>query len=288
MTSESDWNAVGQRWLDDQPQRLWRRLHNELNLSLLSGWARSPARGRVLKTDLFDEVVGDGLLPWFRDDAIQVGMDCATTVVVRARRGGRSVLAADTRRLPFRTASYDLVVSNSTLDHFESEDELRRSLGEIRRILSPGGRLLLTMDNLANPVVALRNRLPFRLLRALGIIPYPMGVSGGPRMLRRALEDQGFDVVEVRALSHVPRLPAVLVAGWLDRAGLDRPRAWFRRFVLAWESLERLPTRFRTGYYVALLAEAPGDKVPIDKVPIDKVPVDRVPIDEVAAQDGTS
>ena len=266
MRTESDWNAVGQEWLDDQPQRLWRRLHNELNLSLLSRWSQPQTRGRVLKTDLFDEVVGDGLLPWFRQQMLQVGMDCATTVVVRARQRGRSVLAADTRQLPFRSSSYDLVVSNSTLDHFESEEELHRSLGEIRRILCPGGRLILTMDNLANPVVALRNRLPFRLLQALRIIPYPMGVSGGPGMLVRLLEEQGFDIVETRSLNHVPRLPAVLLSGWLDRMGLERPQSWFRRFVLAWEHLEKLPTRFQTGYYVAVLAEVPAG-LPTERPP---------------------
>ena len=257
MTTRSDWNDVGRHWLENRPQRLWRRLVDELHLALLSSWTLPRPRGTVLKTDLFDEVASDGLLSWFDADTVQVGMDCALTIAVRARRKRHRVFVADTQRLPLRSASLDLVVSNSTLDHFETEDELRRSLRELQRVLRPGGRLILTMDNLANPVIALRNRIPFRLLSGLGIIPYPMGLTGGPRSLRRLLEAEGLTVLEVRGLNHVPRLPAVAIAGWLDRFESQWPRAWFRWVVLACERLETLPTRFLTSYYVALLVEVP-------------------------------
>ena len=266
MTTPSDWNAVGQRWLDENPQPFWRRLHNELNLELLGSWTTPRAQNRVLKTDLFDEVVGDGLLPWFDNRTTTIGMDCASKVAFRARRKGRSVLVADSRRLPYRPGSLDLVVSNSTLDHFESMDEVQRSLGELRQALRPGGRLILTMDNLANPVVGLRNRLPFTLLQRLGIIPYPMGATGGPRALRRVLEEQGFDIVQMRAVSHVPRLPAVVLAGWLERLGWARGSSVFRRLVLLCEILDQLPTRYLTGYYVALLAEVPVGEPPPPEV----------------------
>lgn len=258
MRSQEDWNAIGQKWLAQQPQRLWRHLHNELNQPLLARWSSLSPQDRVLKTDLFDEAVGNGLLSSIEPDTSVFGMDYALTVAARARRPGRAVLTCDARQLPFEDACFDLVVSNSTLDHFEHHDELRRSLGEFRRVLRPGGRMILTMDNLANPVLALRNRLPFRLLQAMGIIPYPMGRSGGPTELNRLVEDAGFRVLETRGLSHVPRLPAVVVSRWLGRWTGEVPPRWFRHIVLAWERLESLPTRYRTAYYVAMLLE-PGE-----------------------------
>lgn len=259
MTSQTDWNAVGRQWVDRRPQRLWRRLHNELNQSLLARWARPAQSGRILKTDLFDEMVGDGLLSSFDREAVVVGMDYSTTISARARWSRRPLLTCDVRSLPFEDASFDLVVSNSTLDHFDNDAELRGSIGELRRILRPGGRMILTMDNLANPLLALRNRLPFRLLRSLGIVPYPVGASGGPGGLRELVEEADFQVLETRGLSHVPRLPAVIVSNWLGHIAGELPPRWFRRFVLAWERLEALPTRYRTAYYVAMLLEVRGD-----------------------------
>ncbi len=62
--------------------------------------------------------------------------------------------------LPFPDGAFDRVFSNSTLDHFDSRDDIREALRELARVLHPEGELLLTLDNLANPVVRLRNALP--------------------------------------------------------------------------------------------------------------------------------
>ena len=39
----------------------------------------------------------------------------------------------------FLTGTFDYIVSNSTLDHFEESDDLIKSLRELERILKPGG-----------------------------------------------------------------------------------------------------------------------------------------------------
>ena len=84
----------------------------------------------------------------------------------------------------------------STLDHFRSHSEIVTSLRELLRVLRPGGQLLLTLDNPANPLVGLRNALPFGLLHRLRIVPYYVGATCGPRGLRRLLPQVGFEVLE--------------------------------------------------------------------------------------------
>ena len=75
------------------------------------------------------------------------------------------------RHLPFAQGAFDGIVSNSTLDHFQSLDDLLVSLKELFRVLRPGGQMILTLDNLSNPIILLRNWLPLRLLKRLKIVP---------------------------------------------------------------------------------------------------------------------
>jgi hypothetical protein len=145
------------------------------------------------------------------------------------------------------------VLSISTLDHFESTTEIGASLREIHRTLRPGGQLLLTLDNTANPKIRLRNALPWCLLRRTRAVPYFVGKSVGPRRLRRELASAGFTVLETGAIVHCPRVLAIAAA----RLGVfTRPRARVR-FLAAlqhFEALERWPTRFLTAHFTAMLA----------------------------------
>jgi len=204
--------------------------------------------------------MGVGLYPLLSAHARRVAaIDVAATVLTAARVRYPALLAAaaDVRRLPFASDSFDVVVSNSTLDHFDTRDEIRSSLRGSHRILRPGGRLLLTMDNLANPAVALRNALPYRLLHRLKLVAYPVGATAGPGRLRRMLEDAGFDVLQTVAMLHCPRALAVALARRCERRGTPAAKARFLRSAARWERLARWPTRYLTGYFVGIDARKP-------------------------------
>jgi len=238
----------------------WRACSDALNGALASRWLPSGA-GRLLKTDLFDEAVAEGLV----DDLAAagwrvVGMDLGAGVV-RAARVGRPDLASvvcDVRALPFRDGAFDAIVSNSTLDHFPHRDDLERALVELARALAPGGRLVLTLDNPRNPAVALRNALPFRWLQTLRLVPYYVGDTLGPQEVARTLESAGLDVLELDALLHFPRAPVVGLCGLLDRLPGSAPGRLCIGVARAFEVFGRLPTRFLTGHYVAALAWRSG------------------------------
>jgi len=209
----------------------------------------------LLKTDLFDEAVSDGLSPLLNSLAERVFYtDSALEVheMARGRYARLQTIGADVRDLPFANSIFDAIISNSTLDHFESPGDLSGSLQELFRVLRPGGQMILTLDNRSNPMILLRNWLPFSLLKRLKIVPYYVGVTLGPHRLQSLLKETGFDVIEVDAIMHCPRVLAVRVARWVERHASLRTQKSFLRLLMAFEGLSRLPTRFLTGYFVAV------------------------------------
>lgn len=204
-------------------------------------------------------MASQGIVPWLlASGAFVTGIDVApaTAAEAVARNPGMKAVVADVRSLPFAEASFDVVFSGSTLDHFESAADIHTALGELCRVLRPGGTLILTLDNRANPLIWLRNGPLLRLLRRIGIVPYQVGLTLGPRALERAVQAAGLNVVETTAVMHCPRVVAVALAGTLDRLS----RSWqeaFLRHLQAWGWMERWPTRWLTGHYVAIHAIKP-------------------------------
>lgn len=251
------WDSVGARWSELDDQLLWRQHSDAVNLKLLARWLPNSKVSHLLKTDVFDEAFGEGLYPMLASRAtrlVSIDISGSTLQLARARYLDMPTVKADVRCLPYANSVFDIVVSNSTLDHFTSRDQIIESLRELSRVLAPDGQLLLTMDNLANPAVYLRNALPFRWLKGLGVLPYYVGVTCGPRRLRHYLRQAGFDVLETTAILHCPRLVAVALASYLNgRVGKQTQRR-FLRFLSGFEQIERWPTRYLTGYFVAVRA----------------------------------
>jgi SAM-dependent methyltransferase len=250
------WDAALAPWVEERRNALWRTHSDAVNSGLLAEWL--PARvSRLLKTDLFDEAVSTGLYPVLetRADAV-LGVDVAesTLRLARERYPGLFAVQADVRELPFADGDFDAVVSISTLDHFPRREDIADGIAELRRVLAPGGSFLITLDNGLNPLVALRNALPFRLLNRVGLVPYYVGPTLGPLGLRRSLEEAGFDVLELRAIMHCPRVAAIALGRPLDRRGSPGARRTFLRSLLACEVLGRLPSAMLTGHFVAARA----------------------------------
>ena len=250
------WEALAGDWGQRRPHTLWRTYCDMAHTALIERWL--PERvDRVLKTDLFDEVITDGLYPVLARKAGHVmGMDVAASAAAQAtvRHPRLSALSADARRLPFADGSFDAIVSNSTLDHFATLDEVAVSLRELSRITRPGGTLILTLDNLANPVVALRSVLPLGPLRLLGLVPYYVGATCGPARLQALVAEAGFTVACVEQIMHCPRVLAVALARIVERHGSPEAQRRLLRHFASYERLGRWPTRERTSYFTAIRA----------------------------------
>lgn len=250
------WNAIAQHWQASCPQPLWRAHSNATNIALLQRWLYPESIQSLLKTDLFDEACSDGLYPFLQTKSAQVtGIDLSSHIVQAAKRRYPKLNAtlADARHLPFANHQFETIVSNSTLDHFQNQDELILGLQELHRVLATQGQLILTLDNLANPVIAVRNALPFTWLHWLGILPYYVGVSCTPKQLRQLLEQIGFEVVAMEAMLHCPRVLAVKLAEVVSRAPLSIQQH-FLQALMAFERLATLPTSYLTGHFIAVNA----------------------------------
>jgi SAM-dependent methyltransferase len=220
----------------------------------------------VLKTDLFEEAYGcDELLFSLPFDAgLKIGIDVSADTVARAADRGRDCgcrfINADVRRLPLADECMDLVLSNSTLDHFDSELEIEESLHELVRVLKPGGILLVTLDNPRNVL--------FILLRAAAPwmgVPYRLGKTLPMDGLMRTLDGAGMEIQSTEWLIHNPRFLSTLLFLGLRRLFGDRAGPAIRWLLKAFSRFEHLPTRTFTGAFIAACARKPAG-VPVYSV----------------------
>jgi ubiquinone/menaquinone biosynthesis C-methylase UbiE len=167
-------------------------------------WLGSRARGRVLEV-----AVGTGRsLPHYPSDVRLTGVDLSPAMLDIARRRAADLNRAvdlregDAERLAFDDASFDTVVCALALCTIPDP---ATAIAEMRRVLVPGGRLLLLdhVDSTWPPI-----RVAQRLLERVTV------PSAGEHFTRRQLplvEAAGFEPVEVERLKAgtVERIHAV-------------------------------------------------------------------------------
>jgi ubiquinone/menaquinone biosynthesis C-methylase UbiE len=179
---------------DEQARRLWERYAPRYDRQIRvferllfpggRAWACSQAAGDVLEV-----AVGTGLnLPCYPAGIRLTGIDLSPAMLGIARNRARVLgLAADLREasadaLPFPDASFDTVVCTVSLCNIPGD---RAAIGEMFRVLRPGGRLVL-LDHVASDrrwVLAIERLLEPLFLRLNGDHltrrPLPLVVATG-------------------------------------------------------------------------------------------------------------
>ncbi len=216
--------------------------------------ATDPRRAlRALKTDAFDEACGRETLRAALGPRL-VFADVSPRIARHASDalGGRvPVCAADVRTLPFPASTFDVVLSTSTLDHFDERGEITVALTELARVLRPDGRLFVTLDNPANPLLRLRE-LVYACTGALGgLIPFRMGLTLSRRGLVDAAIASGLEVYQSGYVIHAPRVLGLWAGEWVARHGSKRGARGVEAMLVAFErTARRLPTRRWTAHFI--------------------------------------
>ncbi len=248
LTERERWDSVIDELQRGSGLQAWRAQSDAALGRLLERWAPE-ASENALKTDLFDEASGTGLIGALgRRSAKVSGIDISAEVVRLAaeRNPGLRAVTADVRELPFGDDEFDLVVSNSTLDHFGGRHDVEAALAELHRVMRRGGRLVVTLDNPLNPLIAARAVLPEDLLARIRGVGYGTGWTCGPGTLEKMLVAAGFTVADRTAIVHAPRF-LVARLGRNARTSGGEAAGWVRSA----EALGRLPTRYLSGHFVA-------------------------------------
>lgn len=241
-------------YLDPVVAEQKRRVHQKL----IRDWTGDFLPECVLKTDAFEEAYGDDqiLFDLFPGVRTVIGIDLSSSTAARARSRCGCVppyfIAGDVRNLPLPPGSVDLVVSNSTLDHFSSAEEFRSALRELYRVLRPGGRLIITMDNLSNPLYRL-----LRLMSRTRWSPFPLGYTTSGAGLEKTIRETGLEVLATGAIMQNPRLISTVLFLGLRRLLRKRADAPVRLLVRLFAQLDKLPTRQFTACWVGVCARKP-------------------------------
>jgi ubiquinone/menaquinone biosynthesis C-methylase UbiE len=151
-------------------------------ISLLGEWGIELNQDfKILKTDLREEAYGQDQILYAIDtpknNLLHIfGIDISKVTVQHADFRQRDLgyshvyITADVRVLPFKENSFDLILSSSTLDHFENKEDFLAAIKEMARVLRPNGNIVMTLNNRLN----LNITLLFLLERALNLKKYPV------------------------------------------------------------------------------------------------------------------
>lgn len=161
---------------------------------------------------------------WWRGFRNLTGSDITSTSLaeMRRREGHIDAIGADAESLPFRSRSFDVVISSDVIEHLP---QVNSHLSEVHRILRPGGRYLLKTPNryLAEAYYRVRGLYDFHIWHPSMF---------GPGDLRRLLQGYGFDVtilpVQEFTAAQLRKVPVEAGRSLLRRVPIRHLPAWVR------------------------------------------------------------
>jgi SAM-dependent methyltransferase len=127
-------------------------------------------------------------------DYSQGQLDGALANLKREKMEPGTLVQADAQALPFEDNSYDFVYSINAIHHILAEGAQQRALGEIVRVLKPGGVFLLHEINTYNPVFRWYMGYLFPLLKKIDegneewILPTALPLTRGAKWEEAGIE----------------------------------------------------------------------------------------------------
>ncbi len=175
-------------------------------ICLVKKWSSNLKQVRLLKTDLCEEAFGaDQVLFSLKNREMEIfALDVSEdiTKIANNKMDGKGFkhryLTADVRNLPFKEDAFSLILSTSTLDHFVVSDDLKKSLWELKRVLSPDGCMIIALNNKSNINF-------YSMLKLQEIFKFKPYLSRFYHLnsIRRIFKEVGLDIQEVEVIVHI-------------------------------------------------------------------------------------
>ena len=161
-----------------------------------------------------------------------VGIEMDEEAAEVARAVCEEVLVGDveTMALPFQPASFDVVLCGDTIEHLRGP---RSVLENIRPLLRPDGRLILTTPNVANWAIRLGLLFGRWQYTDRGILDRTHLHLFTRRTLAEMLEAAGFRVTSFDFTMPVPHVGSPHIEGVAHSIGRLRPSLFAYQFVVA-------------------------------------------------------
>jgi len=236
--------------------KLLGRYKSEEFTNLIKSWIDNFDSKKILKTDLREEAFGDDEILFSLSNknsaffALDIEDDTSKKAYIRQRAYGFShkYLTADVRELPFKNDVFDTIVSSSTLDHFNSEDDLIKSLLELKRVTKIGGNLIIALNNKHNVIF----RLMLELERTFGLISYPVQFYS-LNNLRKIIDSIGLTIRNESYIVHIIS-PCngilLLLRRWINKDIVNR-LAGMSIYLFRWLG-NRKRSKSLSGWFIAL------------------------------------
>lgn len=230
----------------------------ECILKLFYGIVHETRGCRVLKTDLWEEAFGESKIFCQKEfgNSFNFGLDISYQVSHNALENKDLahhclVINSDIQHSPFRDNLFDIIISTSTLDHFQCKIAFLAGMEELYRILKPGGKLFLILDN---PYFVFRwlTILKYKL----GVIPIYIGKTYSWRKSRRIAQPIGFAWKNHHYAMHIPVITFTGLFRQLDPL-FGKKGGKLLKILESW--LERFPTSIFTATYISMYLTKPED-----------------------------
>lgn len=140
------------------------------------------------------------------------GIDLSPEMVALARaripQGADRLVQGSAESLPFPSGSFDGVVATGVFEYVEN---VPKAIGEVARVLRPGGVFVVSMPNTRAPAVFWRHRVMYGAVRSLKArlpvgrrVPLPRPGLVSLRALEQLLRDAGLEVERLEYMMLVP------------------------------------------------------------------------------------
>ena len=178
------------RSADQNVDSLWKSYHDDILFLQPLAHIRHSASGRVL-----DVGSGDGESLWLlnRFGAPGVGLD--------VKPSGKFSIKGTAVELPFKDGSFGVVTCMRTLQHIRED---RLALREMRRVMRPGGYLIMVVANKRSfTMTSLKSKGEWRGRER---IPYEWFKPYTEQEVEDLLRSEGFEIIESEVVGFAPEV----------------------------------------------------------------------------------